>query len=328
MPRSDIAVVAIGRNEGARLLACLQSVVDSVALVVYVDSGSTDGSVDAARELGAEVVELDMSIPFTAARARNAGWRRVHEMNQAIEWVQFVDGDCMLDPAWLDTASAFLSDHQDVAVVCGRRRERFPEATAYNFLCDYEWNTPIGEAAACGGDALMRFAVLRSIDGYREDLIAGEEPEMCFRLRERGHRIWRLDAEMTLHDAAMDRFSQFWQRSKRAGYSYANGAWLHGRSPERYYVRECIRVWFWAAGIPLLALLGAVLMGPLALLVLLLYPLQWLRTGWRVNDAPDRRWTVASALTIGKFAEWTGQLKFLGDRLLGRRIALIEYKGA
>jgi glycosyltransferase involved in cell wall biosynthesis len=42
---NDVAVVAIGRNEGDRLKACLRSVVDVAALVVYVDSGSTDDSV-------------------------------------------------------------------------------------------------------------------------------------------------------------------------------------------------------------------------------------------------------------------------------------------
>lgn len=71
-----VAAVAIGRNEGARLVACLESMVGRVDPIIYVDSGSTDNSVAEARARGAEVVELDMSIPFTAARARNAGAAR------------------------------------------------------------------------------------------------------------------------------------------------------------------------------------------------------------------------------------------------------------
>ena len=67
--RMSIGVVAIGRNEGDRLRVCLTSALRDSNHVVYVDSGSTDGSVAMVRELGATVVELDLSIPFTAARA-------------------------------------------------------------------------------------------------------------------------------------------------------------------------------------------------------------------------------------------------------------------
>src|SRR6476660_3526039 len=92
MPRSDrqpdVAVVAIGRNEGERLQRCLESVRPQCETIVYVDSGSDDGSVDLARGLGVEVVELDMSIPFTAARARNEGLRRLRELRPSLEYVQ------------------------------------------------------------------------------------------------------------------------------------------------------------------------------------------------------------------------------------------------
>jgi glycosyltransferase involved in cell wall biosynthesis len=76
----DIAAIAIGRNEGERLVRCFASLQGRVGLIVYVDSGSTDGSVAAAQDSGAEVVALDLSVPFTAARARNAGLARVLEL--------------------------------------------------------------------------------------------------------------------------------------------------------------------------------------------------------------------------------------------------------
>ena len=56
-----LAAVVIGRNEGDRLVRCLTSLKGQAAPVVYVDSGSTDGSVERARDMGAEVVSLDMS---------------------------------------------------------------------------------------------------------------------------------------------------------------------------------------------------------------------------------------------------------------------------
>lgn len=196
MSAPAIAAVVIGRNEGERLIRCLRSLQGQVQQLIYVDSGSTDGSAAAARDLGAEVVDLDLSRPFTAARARNAG---LAALSSGIELVQFADGDCELDPGWIGAAADFMQTHPRAAAVCGRRRERFPEASVYNRLCDAEWNTPVGEATACGGDAMMRVAAVYTAGGYREGLIAGEEPELCLRLRRAGWQVWRLDAEMTLH---------------------------------------------------------------------------------------------------------------------------------
>ena len=118
-----IGVVVIGRNEGARLKRCLESIVSEGVKVVYVDSGSTDDSVETARGLGAEVVELDMSIPFCAARARNAGYQRLVESSPYVSFVQFVDGDCELIDDWLGFAVESLLSLSDHAVVAGWLRE-------------------------------------------------------------------------------------------------------------------------------------------------------------------------------------------------------------
>lgn len=232
-PPGRVGAVIIGRNEGARLLACLDSFPDWVRPLVYVDSGSTDGSVAAARAAGAEVMALDMSQPFTAARARNAGFARMRELGTP-DFVQFVDGDCRIQPGWIEAAEAFLASRPEVAVVCGRRREIRPDASVWNRLCDAEWDTPVGEARACGGDALMRVDAVAGVGGYDPSLIAGEEPELCVRLRQAGWKVWRIDREMTLHDAAMTRVGQWWKRTRRGGHAFAEGAAMHGAPPERH----------------------------------------------------------------------------------------------
>ena len=321
-----IGVVAIGRNEGERLRTCLESVAGFASKVVYVDSGSIDGSVGLADAMGIEVVELDLSVPFTAARARNEGFRRLRELAPSIAYVQFVDGDCEVAASWLGRAADFLDAHRDVAVVCGRRRERYPERSVYNLLCDMEWDTPIGEAKACGGDALMRVNAFEAAQGFRVDLIAGEEPELCVRLRAAGWRIWRLDAEMTLHDAAMTRFGQWWRRSMRGGHSFAEGAFLHGRPPECHRVRESRSVWFWSLGIPLAALALAPWWGERALCVLLVYPLQIVRLAARGDRTRRENWLRAAFLVLGKFPQMLGQIKFLIHRYVGGQARLIEYK--
>nr|WP_319527840.1 glycosyltransferase family 2 protein [Pseudomonas laurentiana] len=321
-----IGVVVIGRNEGLRLERCLTSLVGTADKIVYVDSGSTDGSVQMALKLGIEVVALDMALPFTAARARNEGFSCLQRVLPAMRYVQFVDGDCEVVTGWLSRAQAFLDAHPEVAVVCGRRRERFPENSVYNLLCDLEWDTPLGETKACGGDALMRAEAFASVSGFRPDLIAGEEPELCVRLRAAGSKVWRLDEEMTLHDAAMTRFGQWWQRSLRAGYAFAEGAFLHGAAPEQHWRRESNRAWLWGLGLPLATVFASVVLGGFGLLLLLAYPLQVVRLARRGDRSARENWLRALFLMLGKFPEMCGQIKFLLNRVGAGKTGLIEYK--
>ncbi len=324
--RSNVGVVAIGRNEGERLRLCLDSVAGISGCVVYVDSDSTDDSVATAHAKGVDVVRLDMAIPFTAARARNEGFQRLRKLAPHLAYVQFVDGDCEIVPGWLGKAVAWLDAHHAVAVVCGRRRERFPDRSVYNMLCDIEWDTPVGEARACGGDAMMRVDAFEVVDGFRADLIAGEEPDLCIRLRAAGWRIWRLREEMTLHDAAITRFSQWWKRSMRFGHAMAEGVSLHGSPPERHWVREARSAWFWGLGVPVLSVACALLSWPGGLLALAIYPLQVVRLAARGERGARENWWQAGFLVLGKFPEMLGQLKFLMHRRLGGRARLIEYK--
>ncbi|MEL6952859.1 MAG: glycosyltransferase [Pseudomonadota bacterium] len=319
-----VGAVLIGRNEGARLVACLASVGAQAGRLVYVDSGSIDASVTAAEQAGAAVVALDMAQPFTAARARNEGLARLLE-DGALDYVQFIDGDCELRESWIQTARDFLDQTPDVAVVHGRRRERFPEASVYNQLCDWEWDRPVGEAKACGGDALMRVEALQEVGGYNPALIAGEEPEMCVRLRQAGWRIWSLPVEMTWHDAAITRFSQFWKRSQRAGHAYTEGAALHGAPPERHGVKGRNSALIWGVALPLALLLGALIFHPAILLGAAIYPAQILRLGLR-GGGDRKAWLQAVFMTVGKFAEARGALGYYLNRIQGRRGGLIEYK--
>ena len=320
-------VVLIGRNEGARLVAALAAIPETVERVVYVDSGSTDGSVAAARAAGAEVVELDLSTPFTAARARNEGFARLREI-APVELVQFIDGDCALQPGWLRTATAFLAETPGCAVVCGRRRERFPQASVYNRLCDLEWDTPVGEARACGGDALMRAEVFEAMGGYDPAVIAGEEPELCQRLRRAGWTIWRIDAEMTLHDADMHRLGQWWTRARRYGHAAAEGMAMHGAGPDRHGVAGTVRALTWGLALPL-AILVLAFAWPLGALVLvLIYPAQVLRLARRYAGNGERDFALrrAALSVLGKLPEAQGALQYGLRRLRGRQGRIIEYK--
>ena len=326
----QLGVVVIGRNEGERLRACLQSVMSRASLVVYVDSGSTDGSVALARSMGAEVVELDLQLPFTAARARNAGAAKLLERLPNIEFIQVVDGDCEIVDGWLERAIAEMRSHEKAAVVCGRRRERNPEASIYNRLCDLEWNTPVGEADSCGGDALIRTSAFREVGGYDESIIAGEEPEMCLRMRIADWTVRRIDHEMTLHDAQMTRFGQWWKRTVRSGHAYAEGCAMHGKA-HGHFVHQVRSIVLWALLLPLVAIGLTWMTWGASLLLLGAYGLLWYRVRKHRlahGDSPADASMYAFYCVLGKFAQLIGVGQYWFNRLRGKRTRIIEYKGA
>ena len=326
---NDLGVVIIGRNEGERLRCALASVARQGTTVVYVDSNSTDGSVELARAMGADVVKLDMSQPFTMARGRNSGWARLEEINPDLRFVQFVDGDCELITGWLERAYEVLESRPEVAVVCGRRRERSPERSIYNRLADIEWNSPIGEAKYCGGDAMIRVEALRQVGGYNPTLIAGEEPDLCVRLRHHNWIVLRIDAEMTLHDIAMTRLSQWWKRSERGGFAFAQGVAMHGRPPERHWVHELRSTILWGLVAPLFILGLAWPTHGASLVLTLAYPLQVFRITRRhgkLGMSASNAWLWGWNCILCRFPNALGVLRYWSSRLSGRHQTLIEYK--
>lgn len=336
---ATVGIVLIGRNEGERLKRCIRSIPAGMP-AVYVDSGSTDGSADFARSHEVVTVLLDTDQPFTAARARNAGWRALVAVNAGLDYVQFVDGDCELAPGWIAAAVTAMEADRQLGVVFGRRRERFPDRSIYNRMCDDEWATPAGEALSCGGDALFRIGPLREADGYSDELVAGEEPDLCLRLRQRGWRVRCLAEEMTLHDANILSFGSWWRRTKRAGFSYAAHVLKHGRNGIPQWRRQLLSILVWGALIPVLAVAGAALGAALGaarlaaapILVLAgLYLIQWARIAARARSAGspgDFAVRYAFFIVAGKFAELTGVLTCWANFVRRRENRLIEYKSA
>ena len=333
----DVAVVAIGRNEGERLRRCLESIAGRVAATVYVDSGSTDGSVKLARAMGVEVVELDRGVAFTAARARNAGLHSLLRSNPDIKFVQMIDGDCELRGEWLEAALAAIEPDSSLALVFGRRRERYPERSVYNAHCDDEWNIPVGEAAGCGGDVLFRLSALKSVGAYNEKMIAGEDSELSMRLRKQGWKLRRIDSEMTWHDANILSFGQYWQRAKRSGYAYAEMAHLHPDARWPDWPRACRSIAIWGGIMPLATIavvLLALLYSPNWLAVLVVALLPWpakiaqLALRQEHRGLPRRTaWANGVLLMLGKLPQFLGLARFHIGRLNNHPSAIIEYKG-
>jgi len=328
--KQDVAIVVIGRNEGERLKRCLRAALEAAATVVYVDSGSTDGSAAYARSAGCLVVELDPSTPFTAARARNEGFAWAQQQAPGTPFVQFLDGDCELEAAWLFKASEALRQEKDAGIVRGHLREMHPEASVYNRMCDLEWRQPVGEICACGGIFMVRAEAFRAAGGFRPDVIAAEDDEFCVRARRAGWRIWMLDAPMARHDAAITRFSQWWQRARRTGHAYAQVAALHGDGDERYFVRERRRTLIWGLLLPAAALVLAPITRGVSLVVMLcLYALQLLHIyrgclgrGW----PPGSSWAYSFFTVISRFPTLQGIIQYHWRQGRGHAPRIIEHK--
>ena len=326
-----VGVVMIGRNEGDRLRRSLERLVDKTP-AVYVDSGSTDGSPQLARELGFAVVDLDDSVPHTAARGRNAGYAYLQAHWPGLDHVFFHDSDCLIDTEWFARAKAELDGDDRVAVVSGIQSEQHPDETVFNRLMDLEWQQPFGDVTTVVGNAMIRREAFEAAGGFRTDLVAGEEADLHIRLRQAGWIVRRIDAPMTQHDAEMTRFAQWWKRHVRSGHAVAEGARLHGDTPERHQVKEQRSNFFWGLAVPAAGILGLpVTLGlssvvPMAGLTALYAKIlrSELERGRPFEEAElSARFTVLS-----KFPQALGQLKYHYNRSRGRKTDTIDYRNA
>ncbi len=326
-----VSVVVIGRNEGVRLERCLTSVgkMDCEGFqteVIYVDSGSTDNSVDLANKLGVTTIALTSLHP-TAALGRNVGWRLAKG-----KFVLFLDGDTVLEP---DFVAQSLRDFQDnTAVVWGHRRELYPGRSVYQSVLDLDWVYAAGKSSFCGGDALFRRDVLERMGGFDINLIAGEEPELCRRILEVGYVIEHVDRAMTGHDLGMTRFGQYWRRAMRSGHAYAEVSDRFATSSNPFWIRESrsnrFRAWVLAvttvsANVATLLLASA---WPLAVWSAMLCMLV-ARTAWKARWK-TKNWNLLLLYGchshIQHIPMYLGQLEYRLNRQRGRRSGLFEYK--
>ena len=329
-----VSVVVIGRNEGERLVRCLESVRALQGLaggveIIYADSASTDGSPARAAALGARVIAVESSRP-TAAQGRNAGWRAA-----AGTFVLFLDGDTILHPDFARLALEALTADATLAAVWGHRREIHPERSIYNRVLDLDWIFPPGLTDYCGGDVLMRRAALESVDGYDPTLIAGEEPELCRRMRAKGYRVLHVDAPMTGHDMAMTRFRQYWRRAVRTGHAYAEVSRRFRGSADPLWgdarIRNLLRGPFWTFA-PVVAAVACVawrsVWPALALLVLLLVLTirSASKAGWKSSDR-GALFLYGLHSHLQQVPIFLGQVQFGWSARRGKRQGLIEYKG-
>lgn len=327
--RGSIGVVIIGRNEEERLEMCLVSVLAQCSDVVYVDSASTDSSAAIAERMGVPVVRLPQDDRLNAAYARNAGVTGLERHAGPRDLIQFLDGDCRLADGWVESASAFLASRLDVAAVCGWRLEERPTRNIFHRICSVEWRLGgQGDVHSFAGEVMIRADVYHAQHGYDERLIAGEEPELSDRIRSAGGRIVRLDVVASHHDIDMTSWREWWRRSVRAGYSYAQVTHLD-RRPTIYRGAQR-KTLLWGGLVPLVALVSL----PRTRLPMLAALGKACTSGWRAarrlpssTSNGDRvAWALSCALW--PLAGSCGVIRYWRDVFRGDRSRIIEYKVA
>ena len=332
--KNSLGFVIIGRNEGERLKRCLESI-QGEGPIVYVDSGSNDGSAVVARSLGAYVVNLDMGIPFTAARARNVGFEKLIDLQSGLKYVHFIDGDCEIVGGWIQHAIGILEQRHEVAAISGRVREKSPHASIYNRLADLEWERLTGDVESCMGCAIMRISSYQHVGGFNSEVGAGEVHELCARLRGKEYKIVQVPDTMAMHDMAMLQFAQWWNRTARSGYA----SWdVYERTGLESAKADLDSSRLWGIGWPMLLIvlgMGAFFVpwwisAPAIFAALMIGPIQAIRIALMLQErgmAFVDAWAYGALALMGNFAALRGQWLYMVDRENKQASRLMETKG-
>lgn len=323
--RYTIAAVVIGRNEGERLRVCLAALSGRVQRIVYVDSGSTDASVAVARSFGVEIVELDNSKKFTAARGRNVGFTHLTTTGEQYPLVQFVDGDSAFEPDWFRQAASAIAANPQIGIVTGWAAELHRDTSIYGAMLDVEWRGPTGEITACGGNMLVRREAFAAVGGFNDQVIAGEDDDLCIRTRKAGWQIHRLPIEMAKHDGGMTKFGQWWKRSVRNGHAFAELGQLH----PGHLVADRLRVFIFGLALPIVAIVGSFWSNYAIPAVIALYAISYIRTAFGLQKnglAWPEAASLAGLLSLSKFPNLIGAATYYRNRHEGKLRKLIEYK--
>lgn len=322
----EIGIVVIGRNEGDRLRASLDSALAANFPLIYVDSGSSDLSCQIAKAKNIPTVELENVEPFTAARARNAGFKQIIDLYPELKYIQFLDGDCQLIEGWIPQGVDYLKNHSQVAIVTGDLHEMEAKESIYNNLCELEWRKEPGELKACGGNFLIKKEIFKQLSGFKSNVVAAEEEEFCSRLRKEGFKIHHLSKPMAIHNASMHHLSEWFNRSIRTGYAFAQSLYENIEP----HTKEYYSTLFWGLFLPLSILLSWYIYGPHALDLLFLYPLLMLKIFWTKRKSWSNQESILYAFfcVIGKFPNALGLIKYHYDRIRGKYRGTIDYKGS
>lgn len=216
MKKANISAVIIGLNEEKYLEECIKSVKDLIGVyiekIIYVDSGSSDRSVEIAKKQSVQVIRIRN--PYRSpGYARNIGLEQVET-----EFVLFLDGDMVIEKYFLSHALPEF-ETKSVVCVCGQIKERYPHRNIYHRGLCVDWvEKKVGDAVTPSGGGVFRTSILKSVSGYNPEIPAGEEIELRNRLTDQGFKFIAINRIMATHDLNMNSFIDLLKRAIREGH--------------------------------------------------------------------------------------------------------------
>lgn len=218
------SVVVIGKNEEARLADCLRSVLEAAAEVentevVYVDSASTDRSVEIAHSFGVRVLALRPEWIHTPAAGRLIGYHHTTG-----EYLMFVDGDTTLDPQWLVRAAAFFVE-PEIGGVAGFLSDVDEQGNEIPFVG--EQGVEVKQLTRLRGIAAYRRSALAEVGSFNPYLRSEEEAELGLRLRQAGWKLMHLPFPMGCHQRGIPRIQAMWRAWQLGRVTGVGQAWRY-----------------------------------------------------------------------------------------------------
>lgn len=329
-------IVIIGRNEAHHLEWSLRSVLHEGLPCVYADCLSRDASLPIARKLKIPVVMVSGEM-LTAAKARNTGFNCLTAQFPSLEYIQFLDGDCQLKANWIATAVKILDENPRLAAISGILEERYPHAGLFHRLAAIEWHLAFQAPHRCGGVTLFRASALRDADGFNDVIRAGEEPELCHRLRQRGWEFKKVELPMATHDLGHASWRTWCRRQMRNGGGALQVYRLHAHEPQPLLRSYLFSIALWTLAGPLTALIATVAAGlavgfAAGLIVLMAACLGYVWQAWRIRAYVRRHGIGNSALVYscmalaGKFPELLGVLFYTFEERFKGKPSLLSQK--
>ena len=265
-------------------------------------------------------------LPLTAARARNAGFEYLRSALPHLEFVQFVDGDCELVPGWSEMAERFLqrarrhrSCLRSKARTLSRKIRSIIGCVIRSGIRLSAAPMPAAETPCFESEHSKTWADLIQL------LLPAKSRNSAYDYESVAGKSGASTSEMTVHDAAMTSFNQWWKRTARGGHAYAEISALHASSAARIWQWEKMRAMLWGAVLPIIVVAGA-MVSKLALIGALLYPAQICRTAVRRGANKLSSWRFSTFMLIAKFAEMQGIARYWQSQISGRRPRRVDYK--
>lgn len=214
---SDIilSIIIPAKDEENYISGCLASIKSAIANafpyeVIVVDNGSVDTTVARAKEAGATVVSIDSA---TISSLRNRG----AELAKG-EILLFLDADVFIKKEWFYAFNAILDKVINKRLITGSRC-LVPEKS--NWIEKF-WFKPLINADSPyinSGHLIVSKKFFNELRGFSENLITGEDYDLCIRATKGGGFVENNTALQAVHLGYPKTILQFIKRERWHGFS-------------------------------------------------------------------------------------------------------------